>query len=51
MLKIKQIDHAVLATKRLGAFAFLHLAILEFLRKFTRNSRIPSSFYNKFQKF
>ena len=38
MLKIKQIDHAVLVTKHLGAFAFLHLANLEFLR-------IPSAFY------
>nr|WP_321320697.1 hypothetical protein [uncultured Campylobacter sp.] len=44
MLKIKQIDHAVLVAKRLGAFAFLHLAILEFLRKSTRNSRIPKNF-------
>ena len=43
MLKIKQIDHAVLVTKHLGTFAFLHLAILEFLRKFTRNSRIPKN--------
>ena len=43
MLKIKQINHAVLVTKHLGAFAFLHLAILEFLIKSTRNSRIPKN--------
>ncbi|MDY4446480.1 hypothetical protein [Campylobacter sp.] len=44
MLKIKQIDHAVLVAKQRGAFAFLHLAILEFLRKFTRNSKISKHF-------
>ena len=43
MLKIKQIDHAVLVAKQRGAFAFLHLAILEFPRKFTKNSRIPKN--------
>lgn len=49
MLKIKQIDHAVLVTKHLGAFAFLHLAILEFLSIsnafYQPNSRIPKKIY------